>query len=207
VRPSASSISSATTTTPSCIATRLAISLAISIVHRHRHQHRASPSPSRIEIAISRISIGIGSALGDPTLGNSASALGTRRSDTRQLGIGPRHSAIRHSASASEIRQLGNLAAWRVRDNAAPLYLPPCRFTLFCRQSPATKPHDAAPTTHAAWAAPWSLFFPHHRVRCLILFARDLAATAARHLPASIRKSAFHHHAGTPARLQQQQAR
>jgi hypothetical protein len=172
VRPSASSISSATTTTPSCIATRLAIA------HRHclqprQHRHR----------------------------------LGTRRSDTRQLGIGPRHSAIRHSASASEIRQLGNLAAWRVRDNAAPLYLPPCRFTLFCRQSPATKIHDAVPTTHAAWAAPWSLFFPHHRVRCLILFARDLAATAARHLPASIRKSAFHHHAGTPARLQQQQAR
>jgi hypothetical protein len=39
------------------------------------------------------------------------------------------------------------LAAWRVRDNSAPLFWSPCRFALFCRQSPAIK-------VHAAWVSP-----------------------------------------------------
>ena len=111
------------------------------------------------------------------------------RASASCIAIAHRH-APRHQQSAyrqhrhrrSEIRQLGNLAAWRVRDNAAPLCLPPCRFTLFCRQSPATKTHDAAPTTHAAWAAPWSPFLPHHRARCFTLFsARQQPAASHRH--------------------------
>jgi hypothetical protein len=31
-------------------------------------------------------------------------------------------------------------------------------------------PRRNSPTTHAAWAAPWSSFLPHHRARCFTLF-------------------------------------
>ena len=53
------------------------------------------------------------------------------------------------------------------------------------------------------------LFSSRHTgcVASLSLSAGNLIATAARHRPASISNSAVHHHAGTPARLQHQQAR
>ena len=41
---------------------------------------------------------------------------------------------------------------------------------LFCRQPLIFTPHGAAPTTHAAWAAPWFSFLPHHRARCFTFF-------------------------------------
>ena len=39
-----------------------------------------------------------------------------------------------------------------------------------CPNSASPMTHDAVPTTHAAWAAPWSSFLPRHQARCFTLF-------------------------------------
>ena len=100
-----------------------------------------------------------------------------RRCGTALAPVSSSHSRHRRRLTqprSSQVRALAVtthtvLAANRNRLASVAPRLPPCRFTLFCRQSPATKTHDAAPTTPAAWAAPWFSFLPHHRARCFSL--------------------------------------
>ena len=84
-----------------------------------------------------------------------------------------------HRRPRAATRQFGNLAArhfapWHFSDDSAPTSCP--HATLHFSQVAAT-----APKTHAAWAAPWSLFLPHHRVRYLILFAASPRPAASLH--------------------------
>ena len=100
-----------------------------------------------------------------------------RRCGTALAPVSSSHSRHRRRLTqprSSQVRALAVtthtvLAANRNRLASVAPRLPPCRFTLFCRQSPATKTHDAAPTTPAAWAAPWFSVLPHHRARCFSL--------------------------------------
>jgi len=109
--------------------------------------------------------------------GTALAPVSSSRSRHRRRLTQPRSSQVRALAATTHTV----LAAHRNRLASVAPRLPPCHFTLFCRQSPATKTHDAAPTTPAACAAPWFSFLPRHRARCFSL-------SPARQQPAALHR-------------------